>query len=77
MSLPYNSFTPSFGGAPSRSTSGHKLVPGEMAQVGVMLSLYLSDGSSNPEPTFGKAGTAFEFRLEVLGLEVAAKSGGM
>jgi hypothetical protein len=42
-----------------------------MAQVGFMLSLYLSDGSPNPEKTFVPKGTAAGFRLEVLGVEEA------
>ena len=47
---------------------GLKLVPSEMCQVGFMLSLLLSGGEPNPESTFGAAGTAFEFELEVLAL---------
>ena len=70
--LPFGSFTPSFGGAPSRSAAGHSLVPGDMRQVGLMLSLYLSDGAPNPK--FGPAGTAFPFSLDVLALEVVPGS---
>ena len=69
VDLRFSAFVPSFGGAPSRSAAGHVLVPADMRQVGLMLSLYLSDGSPNPERTFGPAGTAFDFSLEVLALE--------
>lgn len=70
--LQYINFTPSFGGKPSKNTDGLALVPGEMGQVGIMLSLYLSDGSSNPEETFGAAGTAFDFQLDILSLETGS-----
>ena len=66
--LPLAKFVPSFGGQRSRSHAG-SLVPKDMAQVGFMLSLYLSDGSPNPEKTFVPKGTASSFRLEILGVE--------
>ena len=64
--LPLDAFKPSFGGAPSSTAA--VLVPSEMRQIGVMLSLYLSDGSTNPK--FGPAGTAFPFSLDIRALEV-------
>ena len=66
--LPLAKFLPSFGGQRSRSHAG-SLNPRDMAQVGFMLSLYLSDGSPNPEKTFVQKGTAAGFRLEILGVE--------
>jgi len=73
--LPFAAFQPSFGGAPSkRAPVGAALVPAEMRQVGVMLSLLLSDGSPNPAETFGAAGTAFDFQLDVLAWETVSTS---
>merc|ERR1711871_361465 len=66
--LPLAKFLPSFGGQRSRSHAG-SLNPRDMAQVGFMLSLYLSDGTPNPEKTFVQKGTASSFRLEILGVE--------
>lgn len=68
--LPLSDFVPSFGGQATRRHTG-SLVATDMAQVGFMLSLYLSDGSPNPEKTFVPKGTAAGFRLEVLGVEEA------
>ena len=68
MILQLSEFLPSFGGQRSRSHAG-SLNPRDMAQVGFMLSLYLSDGSPNPEKTFVQKGTAAGFRLEILGVE--------
>ena len=71
--LRFSACKPSFGGAPSkRAAVGLALVPGEMRQVGCMLSLLLSDGSPNPEGTFVAAGAAAAFALEVLELEAVA-----
>eukprot|EP00587_Corethron_hystrix_P009995 CAMPEP_0113300682 /NCGR_PEP_ID=MMETSP0010_2-20120614/2208_1 /TAXON_ID=216773 ORGANISM="Corethron hystrix, Strain 308" /NCGR_SAMPLE_ID=MMETSP0010_2 /ASSEMBLY_ACC=CAM_ASM_000155 /LENGTH=231 /DNA_ID=CAMNT_0000154143 /DNA_START=34 /DNA_END=729 /DNA_ORIENTATION=+ /assembly_acc=CAM_ASM_000155 len=60
--LPLSSFIPSFGGRVNKKES-LVLVPTEQRQIGLMLSLYRSDGSANPEETFGKG--EFDFKLTV------------
>mmetsp|Transcript_35238 Transcript_35238/g.42050 ORF Transcript_35238/g.42050 Transcript_35238/m.42050 type:complete len:239 (+) Transcript_35238:1-717(+) len=43
------------------------LIAAEMKEIGVMLSLKLSDGSDNPKETFGEG--IFDFTLKVLSIE--------
>jgi len=43
------------------------LIASEMKEIGVMLSLKLSDGSDNPKETFGEG--IFDFTLKVLSIE--------
>lgn len=66
---------PAFGGrAQDRPSAeeehGYKFEPTEMRQVGLMLSLRLSDGSPNPEETFGQG--IFPFSLYVKSIEPVA-----
>ena len=63
--LELRDFVPSFGGSPMDRTS-HSLVPTEMRELGIMLSLKGAHGQANP--TF-EDGT-FQFELSVLQIEV-------
>jgi len=68
--LPLNRFQPSFG---PRSVSEEEkaklvLIASEQRMIGLMLSLKLSDGSSNPKETFGEG--IFDFCLDVEAIEV-------
>jgi len=68
--LPLNGFQPSFG---PRSVSEEEkaklvLIASEQRMIGLMLSLKLSDGSSNPKETFGEG--IFDFCLDVEAIEV-------
>eukprot|EP00551_Chaetoceros_affinis_P001860 CAMPEP_0203639098 /NCGR_PEP_ID=MMETSP0088-20131115/4939_1 /ASSEMBLY_ACC=CAM_ASM_001087 /TAXON_ID=426623 /ORGANISM="Chaetoceros affinis, Strain CCMP159" /LENGTH=235 /DNA_ID=CAMNT_0050493897 /DNA_START=31 /DNA_END=739 /DNA_ORIENTATION=+ len=62
----FNDFVPSFGGRASLSQverEKYSFVNEEMKQIGLMLSLKLSNGDPNPVETFGSG--IFDFRLEV------------
>ena len=74
--LPLSAFVPTFGGAPFRGgrAGGLALVPQEMRQLGLMLSLYLSDGRPNPPETFGTG--AFSFALDVSAIEAVQSADG-
>ena len=68
VTIPLNTLKPSFGGPPAST----KPDPGdfqvsEMKEIGFMLSLKLSDGSSNPVETFGEG--IFPFSLKVKSIE--------
>jgi len=68
--LPLNRFQPSFG---PRSVSEEEkaklvLVASEQRMIGLMLSLKLSDGSSNPKETYGEG--IFDFCLDVEAIQV-------
>jgi len=65
--LPLSSFLPSFGGRPSLSPEGHSkygINANQIRQIGLMLSLKLSDGSPNPPETFGKGEFGFSLFVE-------------
>mmetsp|Transcript_12743 Transcript_12743/g.25804 ORF Transcript_12743/g.25804 Transcript_12743/m.25804 type:complete len:209 (+) Transcript_12743:310-936(+) len=66
--IPFSSLQPAFGGGPqSQPTDEEKkqytFNPLEMKEVGLMLSLRLSDGSPNPPETFGEG--IFPFSLKI------------
>lgn len=69
--LYFDDFEPSFGGR-STLTQEEKekisFVNEEMKQIGLMLSLQLSNGDANPVETFGSG--IFDFRLEIEELEL-------
>lgn len=68
--LPLDSFIPSFGGRSAlkkEERSKFTFDGSEMKQLGLMLSLRLSDGSPNPKETFGEG--IFEFSLFVESIE--------
>ena len=69
VELPLNQFQPSFGPRKVSESDLHKykLIPSEMKELGFMLSLKLSDGTSNPEETFGK--DIFDFSLIIESIE--------
>merc|ERR1712232_390838 len=72
--LPLHQFRPSFG---PRSVSDsdlnkYKLIPSEMKELGFMLSLKLSDGTSNPEETFGK--DIFDFSLIIESIDITVET---
>ena len=74
--LPLNSFVPSFGGRASqkkeyREGSKYQFHASDMKQLGLMLSLRLSDGSPNPKETFGEG--VFDFALFVEAIETIPK----
>jgi hypothetical protein len=73
--LTLDQFQPAFGGGrSSRSMTKeemrlkYKLDPRQMKQLGLMLSLRLSDGSPNPKETFGQG--IFDFSLFVESIEL-------
>lgn len=68
--IPLSTFRPSFGGRSISSEECPVLAPAEMRQVGLMLSLYLSNGEANPVETFGAPGTAFDFSLDVMEMAI-------
>jgi len=63
--LPYESFVPSFGGGGKsrHDMSSFVFHQEEMGQMGLMLSLKLSCGKSNPVETYGEG--IFDFKLEI------------
>lgn len=63
--LEFNSFKPSFGGrgASRNELNNYIFEAEEMKQLGLMLSLKLSNGDVNPVETFGEG--IFDFRLEI------------
>lgn len=72
MIIPFATLCPAFGGrAEDRPSTeehaGYKFHPAEMRQIGLMLSLRLSDGSPNPVETFGRG--IFPFSLYVKSIE--------
>ncbi len=67
----FDEFIPSFGGRGTLSEEERKkydFVNEEMKQIGLMLSLKLSNGDPNPVETFGSG--IFDFKLEVDGIEL-------
>ena len=78
ITVPLSDLLPSWGGSPmsqpspeEKKQSGFKAE--EMKEIGVMLSLKLSDGSPNPEATFGKG--VFPFSLRISLIEPVLSSG--
>lgn len=66
-------FRPNFGGRGSYrleglETESFQFDSTEMLEIGLMLSLKLSDGSANPSQTFGTG--VFDFKLEVQSIEL-------
>lgn len=70
VTLPLDGFQPSFGGSTVQTTTS-KLVATEIHQVGLMLSLKLSNGEPNPPETFGEG--IFDFSLLVASLTPVMK----
>lgn len=73
--LSLDSFIPSFGGRSALKKddrSKYKFVGSEMKQIGLMLSLYLSDGRPNSKETFGEG--LFDFSLFVESIETVSLS---
>jgi hypothetical protein len=69
----FDSFFPSFGGRRSlteEEMAFYTFKPSEMAQLGIMLSLKLSNGESNPPETFGQSQSIFDFHFEVHELSI-------
>jgi hypothetical protein len=69
----FDSFLPSFGGRKSltkEEMSSYHFKPSEMAQLGIMLSLKLANGDSNPPETFGQSKSIFDFHFEVHELSI-------
>jgi len=65
----FDSLKPSFGPrSPSKEEAAkYKFDPTEMKEIGLMLSLLLSDGTSNPKETFGEG--IFPFSLFIKSIE--------
>jgi len=72
--IPLDSFLPTFGPrTPSpEETKQLKLDPKDINLIGFMLSLKLSDGSSNPPETFGTG--IFDFALDVESISAVLKN---
>jgi NADH dehydrogenase [ubiquinone] 1 alpha subcomplex assembly factor 1 len=70
--IDFSSLVPSFGGGPPLNTpeakNAYTFDPTEMKEIGLMLSLKLSDGSPNPPETFGKG--IFPFALLVNSIDI-------
>ena len=62
ITIPFSSLKPSFGPRPVSSDTA-KFDASSMGEIGVMLSLQLSDGSSNPVETFGTGIFPFSFEI--------------
>ncbi|CAM9514444.1 unnamed protein product, partial [Heterosigma akashiwo] len=68
--IPFDTFIPSFGGRSTLSVEDrnkYTFMPSHMLQLGIMLSLRLSDGSPNPVETFGDG--IFDYVLEIYSVE--------
>lgn len=68
VTISFNDLLPAFGGGPRNQPSeeerkSYVFNPAEMKELGLMLSLRLSDGSPNPQETFGEG--IFSFSLLV------------
>jgi len=77
ITLPLSSFLPAWGGRASSKPSGeeqqkYKFDLSEMQEIGLMLSLKLSDGTPYPKETFGEG--VFPFSLLVESIEPLAPS---
>jgi Complex I intermediate-associated protein 30 (CIA30) len=73
VTIPLNTLRPVWGGRASSKPSEddkhkHKFDPTEMKEIGLMLSLLLSDGTPNPKETFGEG--IFPFSLFVDSMEL-------
>ena len=73
--LTLDQFQPAFAGGPARTRLSkeemrlkYKLDPRQMKELGIMLSLKLSDGSPNPKETYGEG--IFDFSLFVESIEL-------
>lgn len=69
--IPLSTFQPSFGGrgaANRLQTELFNFHAAKILQLGLMLSLKLSDGRANPTETFGTG--VFDFKLEVQSIEL-------
>lgn len=62
ITIPFSSLKPSFGPRPVSSETA-KFDASAMEEIGFMLSLQLSDGSSNPVETFGTGIFPFSFQI--------------
>ena len=74
VELPLHQFQPSFGPrkVSDSDLNKYKLIPSEMKELGFMLSLKLSDGTSNPEETFGK--DIFDFSLIIESIDITVET---
>jgi len=71
----FSDLKPSFGGSPKsrpEDVAKYKFDPSDIREIGLMLSLKLSDGSSNPKETFGEG--IFPFLLHVNFIKVIRKT---
>lgn len=69
--LLFEDFLPSFGGRSKMTSSeraAYQFVNSDIKQIGLMLSLQLSNGGPNPIETFGSG--IFDFRLELESIEL-------
>jgi hypothetical protein len=72
VTIPFAALFPTWGGGPRSQPSAEdraqvKFNAGDIKEIGVMLSLQLSDGSPNPTETFGEG--VFPFSLRVSSVE--------
>lgn len=67
VEIPFDKLLPSFGPRTPSDASQYKFDSKEMKEMGLMLSLKLSDGSPNPKETFGDG--IFPFSLKVESIE--------
>ena len=71
--IKFDSLLPAFGGGPRSQPSAEevkacKFDPLDMKEIGLMLSLRLSDGSPNPKETFGENTFSFSLLVESITL---------
>jgi len=69
VTILFSELKPTSAGAPRRVNLADvkPLIAADMKEIGLMLSLKLSDGSDNPKETFGEG--IFDFALKVLSIE--------
>jgi hypothetical protein len=67
VEIPFDKLLPSFGPRTPSDASQYTFDSKDMKEMGIMLSLKLSDGSSNPTETFGEG--IFPFSLKVDSIE--------
>lgn len=63
ITIPFSSLKPSWGPRPATKEEDVQFDAGSMRQIGFMLSLKRSDGSSNPVKTFGSGIFPFSFQI--------------
>lgn len=67
ITIPFSSLKPSWGPSPVSDQTAIDFDASSMREIGIMLSLKLSDGSNNPVETFGSG--IFPFSLKIVSIQ--------